>query len=470
MIGTRTLTALVAVILLAGAGEAHAQVGAIPKGFSLFQTDPAQNVFRFVNRSSIPPDFFAPGSQRFEGSVNFGGDPIVTFQGNDVGNADTVVERTTDAAPGPTATPGDAAPIELRALSLVGIAPIQVAVGDTTQLWDVRATLSPSRPSTGSFRLTQANANGGTFDSEITVYPMFTFTRLSDGAVKVLDVGALPDGDRPDDPVVGKATPWRAGCVAPALLVPSLNPGFCAGQRPTGGTTLTIEQSPGLQHGIRPASARLEHFACYSAPSGKGFKARKVTLSDQFGRRAAKVTRGQTLCAPARKNKEAAVFNKRDHLRCYATNRGRSVQQTVLLRNQFGPFTADVLEPNSLCVPSTKRVSGGKAPPSGRFKVDHFQCYRIKPRGDFDSHGLVLRDQFGTWKTKIGTPSQLCVPVRKNRTPVTDPVEHLVCYRTAPPRSLKRAVRIRNQFGTEDTRTKSGGLVCVPSLKVVREL
>ena len=470
ILSKRTATALLAaLILLATAAPAGAQTA--PQ-FSLFQTDPSQNVFHFVGRSAIPAGFFAPDSQTFEGAANFGGDPLVKFQGQDVGNADTIVERTADAAPGPSGAPGDAAPIELRALSLVSIAPIEVRTTTAVQLWDVRATLSPSRPSTGSVRLTQTEANGGTLDSQITVYPVFTFTRLSDGAQRTLDVGALPDEQRPDDPVVGTDTPWRTGCVLPALEIANLNSGFCAGQKPSGGTTLTIEQSEGLQHGIRPASARLEHFGCYSAPTGKGFKARKVTLSDQFGRRVAKVTRGLTLCNPTRKNKEAAVVNERDHLRCYATNRGRPARQTVFLRNQFGPFGADVLEPNSLCVPSTKQVvrRGSEPPASGRFLVDHFQCYRIKPRGSFEGHGLVLKDQFGTWKTKIGTPSQLCVPVRKNKTPVGDPVEHLVCYRAEPARSLKRNVLIRNQFGKEATRTRSAGLVCVPTLKVVREL
>jgi hypothetical protein len=463
-----TATAVAALgLLLSTAASAGAQLA--PQ-FSLFQTDPSQNVFHFVGKSAIPAGFFTPDSQTFEGAANFGGDPLVRFQGRDVGNADTVVQRTADAAPGPDGTAGEPAPIGIVALSLVSVTPIEVMTSTGVQLWDVRVGLSPSRASTGSVRLTRTAPNGGTFDSQLTVYPLFTFTRLSDGTQRTLDVGALPDDQRPDDPVVGTGTPWRAGCVPPALAIDGLNDGFCAGQKPSGGTTLTIEQSPGLQHGIRPASARLEHFGCYSAPTGKGFKPRKVTLSDQFGRRVAKVARGLTLCAPSRKNKEAPVVNKSDHLRCYATNRGRSVRQQVFLRNQFGPFTADVLEPNSLCVPSTKQLRGSNSPAPRRFLVDHFQCYRIKPRGAFEGHGLVMRDQFGTWKTKVGTPSQLCVPVRKNRTAVQDPVEHLVCYRAKPQRTLKRNVLIRNQFGREATRTRSAGLVCVPSLKVVREL
>jgi hypothetical protein len=260
--------------------------------------------------------------------------------------------------------------------------------------------------------------------------------------------------------------------VPPALDIGNLNSGFCAGQRPSGGTTLTIEQSQGLQHGIRPASARLEHFACYSTDRGKGFRPRTVTLTDQFGRRKAKVGPGFSLCNPARKNEEAAVANTRDHLRCYVTNRGRSVQVTVLLRNQFGPFRADVLRPDSLCVPSTKQLvrRGSPAPSSGRFRADHFQCYRIKPAGTFKRHAVTMRDQFGSWRTKIGVPVGICVPVRKDKTPVNDPVTHLACYRAAPAKPLERKVRIRNQFGAEVTRTFEAESVCVPSLKVVREL
>jgi hypothetical protein len=376
------------------------------------------------------------------------------------------------ATPGPSGTAGDAAPIELRALSLRGIAPIEVVTGQTTQLWDVRASLSPSRPSTGSIRLTQSDPNGGTLDSQITVYPQFTFTRVSDGATKVLDVGALPDGNRPDDPVFGKATPWRAGCVPPALSVPALNPGFCAGQLPSGGTTLTIEEGANLQHGIRPASARLEHFACYTAPSANAFKKRSVTLSDQFGSRAADVQKRTLLCNPARKGSESPVVNKHDHLRCYQTDRGPDVGTTVFIRNQFGPFQADVLQPNGLCLPSTKQIvkKGNPPPPKQSFRVDHFQCYRIKPAGGFKARTVLIRDQFVKRKVTLARPFQLCAPATKNRTVVRNPVEHLVCYRARPAPKVQRRVAVHNQFGGEITNTKRLYQVCVPSIKVVRKL
>jgi hypothetical protein len=320
--------------------------------------------------------------------------------------------------------------------------------------------------------VTQSEANGGTFDSSIVVYPKFTFTRLSDGAVKELDVGALPDGQRPDDPITGTDTPWRAGCVAPALNVPNLSQGFCAGQRPSGGTALTVQVGPNLQHGIRPAAARLEHFGCYSAPRGKGFKARTVTLRDQFGRRRAKVGGGTLICNPARKNQEASVVNKHDHLRCYRTNKGKAVGEVVMIANQFGAFAAQVRNPTSLCVPSTKQVFKKKIPkkPSQRFRTDHFQCYAITTNATFDTRSLLVRDQFGRRTVKVSAPTQLCVPVRKNKPAIKNPVEHLVCYALTPRRKVSRRLSIHNQFGREITSTRRAEQVCLPSLKVIREL
>src|SRR3954470_22449329 len=471
MPGMKRAVVVAAVAALAlFAGDARA----VAPGFDLFQTDPEQNIFKFTGKYAIPAGFFTPDSQPFEGFVNFGGEPINVFQGHDVGNADTVVQRPAEAVPGENGTTGEPAPIELRQLSLVGIAPIEVVTGQTTQRWDVHATLSPVRPSTGSIQLRQTEANGGTLDSQVTVYPRFTFRRLSDGATKVLDVGALPDGQRPDDPIVGQGTPWRIGCIAPALNLPALNGGFCGGQPPAGGTALTIEQGPGLQHGFRPATARLEHFTCYSAPPSKKFKQRSVTLTDQFGSRTTNVRRGISLCNPARKGREAAVVNKRDHLRCYQVDRGPLTGVTVLLRNQFGPFEADVREPNTLCLPSTKQIVTGKKPPKPPrkqvFKLDHFQCYSIEPKGDFKARAVGVTDQFGKRKVTIAKPFRLCAPVSKNRSKVRDPVQHLVCYEARPAKKVSKNLSIHNQFGGELTKTRRVDQLCVPSLKVVRKL
>src|SRR3954447_12505230 len=102
------VTAIAALALFAGDARA------VAPGFDLFQTDPEQNIFKFTGRYAIPAGFFTPDSQPFEGVVNFGGDAINAFMGISVGNADTVVERTAEAAPGENGSAGEPAPVEVR--------------------------------------------------------------------------------------------------------------------------------------------------------------------------------------------------------------------------------------------------------------------------------------------------------------------------------------------------------------------
>lgn len=436
----------------------------IPAGFDLFETDPEQTVFRFQDQTAIPENFFAPGSEKFEGTVNFGGEPIVRFEGQNVGDADTVIAHPAFVVPA-GGQDSDTVDIELRVLSLGAMAPITVHVNGSAQKWDVEAKASASRPSTGQLRAAEP-ASGGIMDSQLTVYPTFTFTRLSDGATKVLDVGALPDGNRPEVVLTGIGTPWRAGCVFPALAVAGLNDGFCPAQNDAGEKVLSIEDGQLARHGIRPAQPRLEHFQCYSLADHSTFNSRAVKLSDQFGDRAGEAGQPTRFCNPVKKAKEA-VDNERDHLYCYRTT-GPDVDKRVRLRNQFGPFTGRVHKPTSLCLPTRKRLPGKKAPPKSRFQIDHFQCYALKA-GKAPARSVPLDDQFGKNKMKIGKPSILCAPVSKDGGGIDHPVRHLVCYvRTNKPPPVIRKLTAINQFGKKQrARTKRPVELCVPSNKLV---
>src|SRR4051812_27742032 len=186
--------ALIVALLIVLAAPAAADV---PAGFDLFETDPEQTTFSFREEATIPANFFADGSAPFQGDVAFGGVPINRFMGRDVGDADTVVQRPQASLLAPPFLAQATGPIELRLLSLVGVQPIEVKVGDATQLWDVDAAQSPTRPSTGQIRIFQSSDGGGLFDTRLTVFPVFTFTRLSDGETRVLDVGAAPQAQDP---------------------------------------------------------------------------------------------------------------------------------------------------------------------------------------------------------------------------------------------------------------------------------
>ena len=127
---------------------------------------------------AIPADFFSPGSDPFNGTVNLVGGPT-----------DTLGQRS-----GPIVCPGagfprpcDPVSVELIQLDLVSSAPITVTPALTQ--WDVAVDLSPTgSPPLGTLDATLDHANGGTYDADIPFSPRFTFTEVGNPAnVRVLD-------------------------------------------------------------------------------------------------------------------------------------------------------------------------------------------------------------------------------------------------------------------------------------------
>ncbi|MBI5709484.1 MAG: hypothetical protein HZC42_04155 [Candidatus Eisenbacteria bacterium] len=206
----------------------------------------------FQGPYAIPADFFAPGSEPFTGTIQLMGDPLGTspYCLDLLGPADTIVRRNADATlPGPPST--DFVPIEIVGLNLVSVNPIVVTYTDLhTEPWNVRVSLSPVPPATpGTIRIVLQTPQGGTFDSQLPVRPVFTFTRTSPPETKVLD----PWGPVSSffDVWVDVAVPWSyAG--PPSLLDTSCDSNF----RPTvQGGTLLVDRT---LHG--PYTTLLQHW------------------------------------------------------------------------------------------------------------------------------------------------------------------------------------------------------------------
>lgn len=219
-------------------------------------------------------------------------------------------------------------------------------------------------------------------------------------------------------------------------------------------------QVEGLNHEHCP-KAPPDHFVCYTGKFPK-FEKRQVTLRDQFHPTAVQTTvlKPLVFCNPAAKNGEP-LYEETGHLECYKT-KPEKLKRTVLVRNQFGQRTVSTKKSNILCLPS------GKDQLANPQELDHFQCYtgkfpKVQPRQ------VTLVDQFGTLTTKATKPFLLCNPVDKNGEGIRDRLNHLECYRLAPPPKVARTVTVRNQFGESSVGTKKAVVMCVPSSKVETE-
>src|SRR5215216_4724850 len=153
----------------------------IQAGNDEFETTGNGETYHNFQASPVPADFFGTGSQQYAGLVPLVGVPLNPA----VSDTDTIIHRNQDVF-----TPGSTT-ITMTALNLNSINPITVSYTDGhTENWNVRVNLSDFKSSGGSMSV----SDSGTFDSSLSVYPKFTFTRVSDGAVKVLDTGGSSSG------------------------------------------------------------------------------------------------------------------------------------------------------------------------------------------------------------------------------------------------------------------------------------
>jgi len=149
----------------------------IQAGNDEFETTGNGETYHNFQASPVPAGFFGTGSLQYSGLVPLVGVPVNPA----VSDTDTIIHRNQDVF-----TPGSTT-ITMTALNLASINPITVTYTDNhTETWNVKVNLSDFKSSGGSMSF---NSDGSGFDSSLSVYPKFTFTRVSDGAVRVLDTG-----------------------------------------------------------------------------------------------------------------------------------------------------------------------------------------------------------------------------------------------------------------------------------------
>jgi len=154
----------------------------IQAGNDEFETTGNGETYHNFQASPVPANFFGAGSKQYAGLVPLVGVPVNPL----VSDTDTIIHRNSDVF-----TPGSTT-ISMTALNLQGINPITVSYLDNhTEDWTVKVNLSDVKASGGSMSF---NSDGSAFDSSLSVFPKFTFTRVSDGVTKVLDTGGSGGG------------------------------------------------------------------------------------------------------------------------------------------------------------------------------------------------------------------------------------------------------------------------------------
>lgn len=176
------LTLVVGLIVVLG-GTALVMRGAgasvvVPAGYDAFTTPADAQTFDNFSSHPIDAGFFGAGSLQYTGTVTLtGGSPVDQTRW---GTADTVIRRVSDVS-----VPGDTS-LAVQGLSFVSAAPITVQFSDGhSEQWDVTVNQSTATGSVGTMHFN----SDGTFNSSLSIYPKYTFTRTG-STTRVLDTGS----------------------------------------------------------------------------------------------------------------------------------------------------------------------------------------------------------------------------------------------------------------------------------------
>lgn len=170
--------------------------GRIPAGYDYFETVQSGTYIDFSYHPT-PRDFFDPDSDPFAGTVPLRGIPLDPAT---LGTTDTIVQRLSDINITQRGEPLTV-PIEIVALNLVSANPITVTYngGQNPELWNVRVSLPTNQQQPGSMTIIQTSSQGGTYSSTLSVQPILSFTRISDGEMRTL---------RPQMQFTAAEVPW----------------------------------------------------------------------------------------------------------------------------------------------------------------------------------------------------------------------------------------------------------------------
>lgn len=277
----------------------------------------------------------------------------------------------------------------------------------------------------------------------------------------------------------GPAARMVTGAGVAIACLAALTTGVAALAAPTGPSSAGKASAPKTT-----AAAKLDHQLCYTA-TGRIKVPNNIKLVNQFVPKgfAIKVGKIALHCNPVQKTLPSGanfpIGNPAAHLLCLTISAAAQPSKNVIVTNQFGSGNLITGQPNLLCLPSWKSLTGPpnqkKPQPPG---LSHFTCYPVRPAPGFQGYPNVpafvqLKDEFvpKPVRAKVGNfPNELCLPTIKiigtHVTKAVNPALHLLCFPVSQTPHPKQ-VWDQNQFGTQVITIGNTTSLCLPSLKLV---
>jgi hypothetical protein len=225
----------------------------------------------------------------------------------------------------------------------------------------------------------------------------------------------------------------------------------------------------------------VDHQLCYGVTATGSQIPAGVVLRNQFSPNGFQPRIGKAVahCNPVVKTLPSGqhfpITNPRAHLLCYKITAAHQPAPTVVVSNQFGRARLTTGQPNLLCLPSWKSLTGpphhtAPQPP----RLNHFTCYPVKvAAGAYHPPTVGLQDEFANQPVSAQVnpvPVELCLPTEKivgqHDFPIINPVQHLLCFPVTPT-PFKPTVWDQNQFGNETVHIVRTTTLCLPSRKQV---
>jgi hypothetical protein len=217
-------------------------------------------------------------------------------------------------------------------------------------------------------------------------------------------------------------------------------------------TWATFLAAAGLLCLIRPAAGAVpippgDHYWVYDLSQTIPAPAPiAVSLVDQFEGWNHHVYMLRHFANPAEKTFAGVVspiFDPRLHYTWWEIDPHPFHRPGIQIMNQFGPQTLDVFDPHYLLNPATKNE-----PAAFPIDANHYKCYDCE--GAPVNADVILTDQFGQRTAQVMFPRLLCNPVIKQTAegrlfPIVDPKQHLVCYEI-PPMPWQYSAIVWDQF------------------------